>query len=105
MLTLRQIRKIYEEGIYVCFSRKKVNPKLKGEYDPEKTKIIIYAKSIESRFDEDITFLHECIHARDDARGTRYLGNEEDLVEKEALDTYYNRPNVLVFLKYLFNIK
>ena len=108
MLTIHQIMRIHQEGIELRFSRKKVMKELKGEYDPSEQEMLVYIRNIESLLELDITLLHECIHARDDVRGKRsfLFDNQEDSeVEHEALLTYTKKPEVLAFLKDIYQVK
>lgn len=109
MLTLKQIRELYQANLKIKF-KKKHPQRLKGEYDPGTLEAIVYIPNAESKEDRDITILHELIHARDDIKGLRtqyekYKKKIEDQVEKEAVETYKNRPYVLQFIKQLYDIK
>ena len=107
MLTINQIIKIAEEGVSVRQTRKIPEEKLKGEYDPAAKEAIIYLSAIRSGRDRDITLLHELIHARDDVQGKRRFrnSNQEYLVEKEAIATYYQRKEVLDFAKDFYRVR
>ena len=103
MLTINQVNKIYQEGFNVRFKR---NPHsaFKGEIDSGTLEILIYEANTESRYDKDITILHEFIHARDEVKSihssVRCSG-----IDKEAIWTYNNRPHVVQYIKELYGIK
>ena len=101
MLTIKQIIKMYEEGVEMHFSRAHVPPDFKGEYDPARQRIIIYTRSIVSPIDRDLTILHEHIHARDDVKSFRAhsSSDEEQAVEREAKETYLRRNYLLDFIR------
>lgn len=107
MLTENRVLKFYQDGIRLRFSRKRVKSFFKGEYDPSEFMITIYTSNTNSRFDRDITILHEYIHARDDVRSLQYRDSqkEESSVEREALETYHKKPNVLELIKTLHRIR
>ena len=103
MLTLNQIIDIYRKGVEIKFKRKSKDNRIKGEYDPSTLEAIIYVNNNLSNEDKDITILHELIHARDDIKGKRL--NREKGVEREAIETYKESPEILEFIKALYKIK
>ena len=109
MLTINQLVKVYEKGVEVHF-KKSPSPKgFKGEYDPGSLSVLIYIPAIESKYDEDVTLLHEFIHARDDiyfskTQYIRDIDEYEQETEQEALKTYKKRPHIIDFISQLYYI-
>lgn len=103
MLTLNQIIKLYEEGIEIRFNKNRKEKYLKGYYEfPD---ITIYTRNIESKEDMHVTILHELIHARNHLKkNNRKAIDKEKQVEREALETYSERPYLIEFIKNVYNI-
>ena len=109
MLTIHQLVKLYEEGVNIHFKEKPSPKGFKGEYDPSSLEILIYTPAIESKSDEDLTILHEFVHARDDIYSSKiaYIQDTiqyEQETEQEALKTYKKRPYLLDFIMQLYFI-
>ncbi len=102
MLTIDQVNRIYQEGFDIRFKK---NPfrGLKGEFDPGTSEILIYHENADSQYDRDITILHEFIHAREDVE-PRYSSGDCNRIDEEAIRTYHQRPDVLLYLKELYSI-
>ncbi len=109
MLTINQLVKVYEEGVNMHFKKQPSPNGFKGEYDPNSLEVFIYTPAIESKSDEDITILHEFVHARDDVyySKTQYIKDitqYEQETEQEALKTYKKKPYILDFIMQLYYI-
>ena len=102
MLTIDQVNRMYQEGYDVRF-KKKSFPGLKGEFDPGTSEILIYHENADSQYDRDITILHEFIHAREEMEA-RYSSGNCNSIDEEAMRTYQQRPDVLMYLKELYGI-
>ena len=106
VLTIHQVNELFAEGVGIKFRRKAHPFGDKGNYDPSQLRIEVYTPNLESRIDRDITILHEFIHARDEIKGTHYYHRRNHRsVEKEAIDTYKKRPEVLEYIKELYAIR
>lgn len=107
MLTLNQVIKLYEEGLEIKFENRWKKDGRKGDYNHSELEVLIYKLNIESIIDRDITILHELIHARNETKGKRYRNKTQDekQVEKEAIETYRKNPNIIKFIKQLYNVK
>jgi hypothetical protein len=103
MLSKKDIMALYYDGVELKFRRKKHPRGLKGDHDPSASEINIYTANIVSEYERDITILHEFIHARND-RKDFFDENDEgcEKVEREAKQTYRNRPYVLGLIKELY---
>lgn len=107
MLTIKQVIGLFQEGLEVKL-RRKPNPNgIKGEFDPATMVADVYAPSLESSFDKDITILHEVEHAARSQKAARSgsIAREEFEVELEAVKTYLHRPYVLAFIKQLYRLR
>ena len=100
MLTINQVRAIYEEGVDITLVRGPHPQRCKGTYDGE---IRIYTKSMRSKRGRHIIILHEVIHARNDLLNFRRDGDR--LAQREAIETYNKRPAVLGYIEFLWRIK
>ncbi len=98
-LTLQQLVKLYSEGVVLKFKKKSHPDFIKGEYSPDCLEIYIYLSHIDSKYDRDITILHELIHARNDLFPKKSSKDTEYFVEKEAIETYHKKPEVIEFIK------
>lgn len=103
MLTIKQIIKLYQEGVDICFKRKPHPDRLKGEFDPASLEVIVYLPAQESEQDMGITVLHEFIHARNNSR--HILAEIDSAIENEALETYKKRPYILELINQLYHKK
>ncbi len=105
MLSKTDILTLYYNGTEIKFRRKKHPRELKGDHDPSASEINIYTAHIASEYERDITILHEFIHARNDHKGFFDETDEGCMkVEKEAKQTYRQRPYVLALIKELYRI-
>lgn len=104
MLTIKQVERIYEEGIIIRFVKRWQSSRQKGTFNPETLEVKVYLSSINSPEDRDTTILHELIHARDDITGRRSAGICSPSVENEAVQTYRRKPQVLDYVKQLYGI-
>jgi len=105
MLTINQVVDIYRKGIEIILNNQPQKHTDMGRFD---TDIMIYEKNINSPEQKDITLLHELIHARDG-----YLPKElteaqmEEIdrkIDQEAVETYKKNPEILEFIKWLYEI-
>ncbi len=103
MLTLKQIIELYQDGVEIRFKKKPHHNGIKGEFDPASLEVIIYLAHINSKFDRDITILHEFVHAKNHHFGVTL--EDEVLVEDEAIRTYAKKDYILEFIKRLYNLK
>lgn len=110
MLSFDDIMILFYEDVYVEFLRRR-SDRITGEWDYPR--ILIYLNNITSEYDRDITLLHEFIHARDEiVKGIeKKLGEMDEYgctnyneVEREAIETYHTSPEILKFLKELYDI-
>lgn len=104
MLTLKQIIKLYQEGVEIKFIKKPHPDCLKGEFDPSNLEILVYLSHADSKTDKDLTILHELVHARNNQKNN-FAIDSETYVEQEAVMTYYKRGYILDFIKVLYAIK
>ena len=105
MLTIEEIRKIRKRGVTLRYSRSK-KEKIKGEYIHDNLEVIIYKSNIISSYDNEMTILHEFVHARDYISGYRYGQSRKHYsVEREARRTYSNRSDVLQYIKKIYKIR
>lgn len=105
MLSKRDVITLYNDGLSIKWRRKNHPQQLKGDYDPVNFEINLYRAHLASEYEQDLTLLHECIHARDDRKGALSTRPCCDRVEKEAEATYRLRPAVLALIKELYTIR
>ena len=103
MLTIKQIARLYENGVNLVFRRKQPEPLQNGDWDPETLDAIVFLAVMKDKRERDVTILHEFIHARRDVLGFRGLNEAE--TERQAEMTYELKHYVLQFLKQLYGIK
>jgi len=103
MLTIKQINRIYQKGFELRL-KKNPHPAFKGEIDPATLEIFIYQANVESQYDEDITILHEFLHARDEINSADSPAKCSS-IDKEAIRTYKDKPHVLEYIKDLYYLK
>ncbi|MAG39217.1 hypothetical protein CMO90_03980 [Candidatus Woesearchaeota archaeon] len=109
MLTIDEVVKVCEEGVYLDFNKKPHPEGLKGMYDPSELLISIYLPEIESNNDMTMTLLHEFVHARDDLyyQNTYYITDIKDYeqdTEITAMKTYQQDPFVIKAIKELYRL-
>ena len=103
MLTELQLTKLYADGVTIVYRRN--NPReLKGEFDPGTLEATVYLPT-ESPEDRHMTIFHELIHARDGKKDLRIMeARLDDDVEREAQQTYEKRPELINFIKELWEL-
>ena len=106
MLTQRQIEKILDSDWKIILKKGHHPRGYRGYYIPEKEEARIYLPAHKDKDDLAVTIIHEMIHIRnDEIRAARREETEtHDDVEAEAQKTYRKNPEILEFIKKLYNL-
>lgn len=104
MLEKKDVLRLFDEGLEIKFRRKPHPDGLRGEYDPAAFQVNIYSPAIPSRQEQDLTLLHEFIHARDDRNGVVNHHACRSGVEQEACETRERHPEVIRLIRELFRV-
>jgi hypothetical protein len=104
MLTIKEVLEIAKSEWEITLKKGCHPRKYRGLFLPDKKEVRIYLPEHKNQKDIDITILHEAIHIRDSIRENKKQSIllEEKLVEKEAKETYLQKPQNLQFLKELY---